>query len=182
MGLFHFVMIQQTWHCYFSTRPARISFILCGFFFGWLLEVRRQKAGIHHSKRLLSRIPLLHVNSVNSGFFYNSILNSFKQLITIFWSSLSKNNVFMGFFGSVFVPLVILWSCGMCRSAAECGNMTFQLPLVTCVPVWRAAWTSCVCQVGFLPCRSRIWSSRAGTSHFVQTAGSLLWWWWLVTV
>lgn len=69
MGLFHFVMIQQTWHCCFSSGSARIpacfmDFIVSGFL---RLEVK-QKAGIHHSKRQFSRIPVLHVNSLNSGF------------------------------------------------------------------------------------------------------------------
>lgn len=160
--------------CCLSSRPARISCIFCRFHCVWLLEVRRQKVGIHHSKRPFSKIPVLHVNSVSSGFQFQFDLIWTKFLP--FFEVLCPNTVLLRFFGSVFVPLVIPWSCGMCkhRSAAECGSGTLQLPLVTRAPARRAAWNSSVCQVGLLSHRSRIWSSRAGTSHFVQTTGSLL--------
>lgn len=66
VGLFPFVMIQQTYSCCLSSRPARISFMFCGFHYGWLLEdfakVRSHKAGVHRSRRLFSKMPVLHVN------------------------------------------------------------------------------------------------------------------------
>lgn len=87
--------------CCLSSRPARISCIFCRFHCVWLLEVRRQKAGIHHSKRPFSKIPVLHVNSVSSGFLTIPIWSHLNKIRTIFWSSLSKYNA-VGIFWECF--------------------------------------------------------------------------------
>lgn len=70
MDLFNFVVITQTWHCCFYQDQQEYPAYFVDFtMFGFLkLEIKRRKAGIHHSKRLFSRIPVSNVNSVNSGF------------------------------------------------------------------------------------------------------------------
>lgn len=87
LGIAAFYQDQQEYPSYF------VDFTLSGFL---RLDVRRQKAGILHSKRLFSRIPVAYKFS-QFWLFYNSFwthLNNFLQ----FFEILCPNTMFYGIF------------------------------------------------------------------------------------
>jgi len=94
LGFFPFVMKQQIDRCCLSSRPARVSFMLRGFhcdcFLRTLQKVGRHRAGVHHSTRLFSKIPMQCKKTRIGCGFAISVYTHLNIRLTIFWNSLSN--------------------------------------------------------------------------------------------